>query len=191
MADQLATPEDLASLLQQDLDAATADLLLDLATAKVQRAAGGQRIVEATSTAVIDVMPYSDDRFLALPQLPVRSVSSVTLNGVAITDWTLTAQQLWRLVGWNPLWWRPSQVAVTYAHGYTTGSQYLQLARDCTLSLARAGYSNPAGDLGGEAIDDYRAPRRAEVDARMQLTEDMRAAIADAYGTGAHVTMSR
>lgn len=188
MADQLATPEDLASLLQQDLDASTANLLLDLATSKVQRAAGGQRIVDVTDTAVIDVDPWDGDEYLELPQLPVRSVATVLLNGVGISDWTLSQQKLWRLAGWN-LWSQPSQVKVTYSHGYTSGSQWLQLARNFTLALAQMGYGNPSG-AASEQIDDYRITF-AEADARMQMTDAMAAAIAAAYGAGAYVTSSR
>lgn len=188
MADQLATPEDLASLLQSDLDASTANLLLELATAKVQRAAGGQRIVDVTDTAVIDVDPWDNDEYLELPQLPVRSVATVLLNEVAITDWTLSQQKLWRLAGWN-LWSRPSQIKVTYTHGYTAGSQWLQLARNTTLTLAKMGYPNPSGAVS-EQIDDYRVTY-AEADARMQMTDAMADAIAAAYGAGAYVTSSR
>lgn len=188
MADQLATPADLASLLQQDLDASTANMLLELATAKVQRAAGGQRIVDTTDTAIIDVEPWHTDRYLALPQLPVRSVSAVLIDGVASTDWLLRNQKLWRACGWG-LSCQPTQVTVTYAHGYPTGSQWLQLARDATLSLAKLGYGNPSGATS-EAIDDYRVTY-AEADARMQMTEQMRQAIADAYGTSTYVTSSR
>ena len=183
----LATPQDLASLLQQDLDASTANLLLELATAKVQRAAGGQRIIQATDTAVIDVVEW--DQWLALPQLPVQSVDTVELDGTPVTDWVLSNQKLWRLSGWLTACWQPSQVKVTYTHGYPDGSQWLHLARDMTLALARMGYGNPGG-VSMEAIDDYRVSY-AEVDARMQMTEPMRQAIADAYGTTAYVTVSR
>lgn len=188
MADKLATPEDLASLLQQDLDASTANLLLELATAKVQRAAGGQRILDVTDTAVIDVTDPCEP-YLALPQLPVRSVATVKIDGTTVTDWYLRNQMLWRSSGWAESWSPPSQVTVTYTHGYATGSQWLQLARDATLSLAQMGYGNPSGATS-EAIDDYRVTY-GEADARMQMTEHMRRAIADAYGTGTYVTSSR
>lgn len=190
MADQLATPEELASYLQRDLDASTANLLLNLATSKVQRAAGGQRVVDATSTAVIDVVADCWDPWLELPQFPVRAVATVTLNGTVITDWYLRQQKLWRADGWRGSTTEPAQAIVEgYQHGYLTGSQYLEFARDCTLSLAGMGYGNPGG-VTSEAIDDYKVTW-AEANARMQVTEDMRAAIADAYGASAYVTSSR
>lgn len=194
MADTLATPEDLASLLQLDYTTlsaaqhATMIMLVELATAKVQRAAGGQRILEGTDTAVIDVEDGYRDRHLALPQMPVRSVASVEIEGVAVTDWRLSQQMLWRSAGWGS-WRKPTQVSVTYSHGYLTGSQWLQLGRDLTLSMARMPFDNPSGAVS-EAIDDYRISY-AEANARMQMTEPMRQAIADAYGTSAYVTVSR
>lgn len=191
MADQLATPADLASLLQRNLDASTANMLLELATAKVQRAAGGQRILDVTDTAVIDVPAGDCEPYLELPQLPVRSVATVKLNGTTLTvttDYKVSGQKLWRRVGWSRLW-DPSQVIVTYTHGYPAGSQWLQLAREATLSLAAMGYGNPTGATS-EAIDDYRVTY-AQADARMQLSEHAADAIAAAYGTGAYVTSSR
>lgn len=187
-ADLLATPSDLASLLQRDVDTATATLLLELATAKVQRAAGGQRIVDVTDTAVLDISdPY--DLYLPLPQLPVRSVDEVVLDGVTITDWYLREQQLWRAVGWMQSYSPPSQAVVTYTHGYTAGSQYLQLAKDACLSLAQMGYGNPDA-VTSEQIDDYRVSY-ADADARMQMTNYMRSALASAYGAGSHVVSAR
>lgn len=188
MADMLATPSDLASLLQRDVDTATATLLIELATARVQRAAGGQRIVDATTTAVIDVRDPCD-YFLPLPQWPVRSVSAVLLDGVAISDWYLREQKLWRAVGWMSSWSPPSQVKATYVHGYPTDAQGLQLAKDACLSLAQMGYGNPDAATS-EAIDDYRVTY-ADAEARMVMTETLRQAIADAYGMPAYVTTSR
>ncbi len=189
MADQLATPEELASLLQRDLDASTANLLLNLATAKVQRAAGGQRIVDVTDTALLHVDDWCWNPWLELVQFPVRSVSAVLLNGVAITDWSLRKQMLWRSLGWRGNSTEPAEITVTSTHGYVAGSQYLELARDATLALAKVGYGNPDG-VTSEAIDDYKVSY-AEADARMQMTESMRMAIADAYGVSARVTSSR
>lgn len=185
MADMLATPEELASVLQQDLDAATATLLLELATGIVQ-AAVGQRLVEATDTELVDVLRQS--YWLTLSQKPITSVAAVVLDGTALTegtDWVLRAQRLWRSAGWLNTWSPPSQAEVTYTFGYPSGSQHLQLARSVTLSLAQAGYGNPS-QVQSEAIDDYRVSY-AEAAARMELTEPIRAALVAKYGTGAYV----
>lgn len=192
MADQLATPQDLASALQLDYTTlstaqqATMTMLVELATAKVQRAAGGQRILDVTDTALVDVTTL--EQWLDVPQYPVRSVTSVVLDGNTLTDWRLVNQRLWRINGWLTSWALPSQVAVTYVHGYPSGSQWLQLGREMTLSLAVMGWGNP-GRAVSEAIDDYRVSY-AEADARMQPSDYQLQAIAAAYGASAYVTMS-
>lgn len=183
MADMLATAEELASVLQQDLDAATATLLLELATGIVQ-AAVGQRLVEATETELVDITCQS--YWLELSQKPVTDVASVTLDGTVITDWALRNQKLWRAAGWLNSTSPPSQAAVERTTGYPAGSQRLQLARAVTLSLAQAGYGNPSA-VQSEAIDDYRVSY-ADAVARMELTDAMRAALVNTYGTGAYVT---
>lgn len=197
MADQLATPQDLASFLQLGAYAsltaekqATLLMLVELATAKVQRAAGGQRIVAATTTgAVIDLASGYCDDYVPLPQLPVRAVGAVLLNGAAITDFYLRSQALWRLVGWSGYSWTPPQLTVTYDHGHLAGSQALQIARNYVLELSRGGWGNPLGQTS-KAIDDYRVTY-AEADARMVLPPAAEEAIADAYGTSAYVSVSR
>lgn len=196
MADQLATPQELASFLQltyASLSAAqqaTLTMLVELATSKVQRAAGGQRIVQVTNTnALIDITDPCD-LYLPLPQMPVQSVSSVAIDGEAITDWFLRRQMLWRAGGWMRSTSPPSQATATWVSGYQTGSQWLQLGKDHCLSLAAMGWGNPGGLATSEAIDDYRVTY-AEADARMQPSEYMLAAIADAYGASAYVTSSR
>lgn len=202
MADQLATPQDLASFLQLGAYAsltpekqATLTMLVELATAKIQRAAGGQRIVIATTTgAVIDLPPGHCDDYVLLPQLPVRAVTSVAINGTAITDFHLRSQSLWRLTGWSGYSYggysyAPPQITVTYDHGLLAGSQSLQLARGYALELSRGGWGNPLGQTS-KAIDDYRVTY-AEADARMVLPPAVEEAIADAFGTSAYVSVSR
>jgi hypothetical protein len=190
MADQLVTPSELASFLQQDLDTASATLAIEMATGKVQGAAG-QRLVAATSTFVIDVGMCDDDQYLMLPQWPVRSVTSVLIDGVADTAWKLRSQQLWRLAGWNTNASAPTQVTAVVVHGYLAGAQGLQLARDYTFSLAGAGYDpNLAAGVTSEAIDDYKVTY-AEADARMQVTPYMRDQLRETYGIPAYVTSSR
>lgn len=187
MADQLATTADLAAALQiniSDLNSTTATLLLETATAVVQEATGGQRLVQVVG----DVMPImgTTDSWLPLPQLPVTAVTAVTLDGTALTVGTGTNQyqvfgnRLWRSQGWQTQygypywdsfgqgepWWsfappnfawpaqQPSLAVVTCTHGYAAGAQQLQLARSAVLSLASSAYSNPSG-VSSESIDDY------------------------------------
>lgn len=188
MADQLVTRAELASFLQQDVDNSTADLLIEMATGKVQ-AAAGQLLVDGTDTITLDVDICEFGPWLALPQLPVRSVASVLIDAVATTDWLLRRQQLWRLNGWNTNGSAPAEITVTYTRGYPVGSQALQLARDMCFALAAAGYGNPGGATS-EAIDDYKVTY-AEADARMQVTDGMRDLLRATYGIPAYVTGSR
>lgn len=190
MADQLVTPSELASFLQMDLDTASATLVIEMATGKIQ-AACGQRLVEATSTFVIDVDMCDSGPWLAIPQLPVRAVGSVLIDGVAYTDWYLRSQRLWRLNGWVNQLDRPTQVtAQDVDHGYLTGSQSLQLARDYCLALAGAGYGNPGGTVTSEAIDDYKVTY-ADADARMVVSPFMRDQLRATYGVTTYVTSSQ
>lgn len=200
MADQLATPEDLASFLQlgpYDLlplaKQETLTMLIELATAKVQRAAGGQRILLVTTVgAVIDLPLGHDDAYVQLPQLPVRSVASVAINGTVVTDFYLRSQSLWRISGWSGSYTyvaAPPQLTVTYTHGHAPDSLYLQSARGYTLELARGGWGNPGG-VTSEAIDDYRVTY-AEAEARMTIPAGIVESLRTQYGANAYVTVSR
>ncbi|GAA0738762.1 hypothetical protein Drose_04195 [Dactylosporangium roseum] len=204
MADQLATPADLASLLQSDLDLSTATLLVEMATAVVQQAAGGQRIIQVIGD-VITLGGYSDS-WLDLPQIPVTAVSSVVLDGATLTpgaDYRLIGNRLWRRTGWQaslgypwdwqyaPSWpsarvppgypvQEPSTVVVTYTHGHAPGAQELQLARSAVLAIAKVGYANPSG-AASEAIDDYSVSYDAMA-GRMEAAPHLKAALAKKYG---------
>jgi hypothetical protein len=202
VADQLATPQDLSSLLQSDLDLSSATLLVEMGTAIVQQAAGGQRIVQIVGD-VVTLGAYSDS-WLDLPQIPVTSVASVVLDGVTLTagtDYKLIGNRLWRTNGWQanlgypwnwPYAWphatlppgypvqEPSTVVVTYTHGYAPGAQELQLARSAVLSLAKAGYANPSG-ANSESIDDYSVTYDAMA-ARMEAAPHLKTALAKQYG---------
>jgi len=184
VADQLATPSDLASFLQQDLDASTANLLINCGTGVVQ-ATTGQRIVRATTTPSI---PGGWSQWLDLPQWPVVSVASVELDGEVITDWSLIGVRLWRPGGWQASS-RPSVVEPTYTHGYDPADQYLQFARSAALSLCAPFYSNPDG-ASSVKIDDYAATYTAmssSMAANSKLSDLLRAA----YGAGVGTTPMR
>jgi hypothetical protein len=177
MADQLATKDDLAALLQQAVPDATATLLVEIATGLVQSMAG-QRLVLVTDDTVQLDAPF--DRYLLLPERPVVSVSAVAIDASPIADWIQIRNRLWRRRGWHmPRWtWPtpPAQVHVTYTHGFQPGDQRLQLARLAVLSLASGVASNPSGATMVR-IDDYSAAydaMRARADASPFLADSLR-----------------
>lgn len=163
MADQLATPADLASLLQSDVDTSTATLLVELGTAVVQ-AAAGQRIIQVVDdTVTLDLDDHDGGTWLTLPERPVTAVTAVAIGATALTSpvgYTaqLSRSRLWRSYGWRSTlinyYNQPSTVTVTYTHGYPVGHQKLQLGRAAVLGIVKAAYSNPAGATR-ITIDDY------------------------------------
>lgn len=183
MADQLATPQDLASLLDlrwDDLPPASRErltLMVEVATAVVQSAAGGQRIVADTSTAIL---PAPAGRHLDLPQWPVRKVVSVSIDGAAPDSlWKPDGARVWRST-WRPHRSYPVEVAVTYEHGYPDGSQGLQLARKAVLGLAAPAARNPQG-LTRRQIDDY-AETYDVISTRLEASRFLKEALVAQYG---------
>ena len=176
MVDLLATPEDLASALQQNLDASTATLWLEVATAVVQEAAGGQRILQVVDDTFS--LLGTTDSWLDLPQRPVTAVSGVEIDGEPVTDWVRFGSRLWRRCGWSACPHEPTTVTGVYTHGYPDGAQELQLARGAVLGLAQTAYSMPAGGaVQREQIDDYAvayAAVRSALDASPALTAALR-----------------
>lgn len=185
--DLLATVEDLQALLGT-VDEAKALLLLQAATAAVQTAAGGQRILEVVDdTATLDLDEYDGGPYLVLPQWPVTAVGAVTVGGTVVADVTaqLSRGRLWRSMGWRsatlPYYDMPSHVTVVYTHGYAVGDQRLQLARSATLMLAAGAYSNPGTGVVREQIDDY-AVQYAAASATLEATAGMAGALRRQYG---------
>jgi hypothetical protein len=163
VADQLCTPEDLASLLERDdVDRFKAEMLIECATAVVQ-ASCGQRIVRVVDDEVtLDLDDWDGGLHLSLPERPVSAVSAVKIGATTVTDFSTSLRRgsLWRAGGWRSTLVaysdQPSTVWVKYTHGYTAGDQRLQLARSAVLSLVKGVYGNPSGATQ-VAIDDYRA----------------------------------
>lgn len=187
MADQLATPSDLASQLQSDIDASTATLLIEAATAVVQEAAGGQRILQVIGDTA--ELIGSSDSWLDLPQIPVTAIISVTLDGNLIAaggagsgggTYRRVGNRLWRGDGWQTYCGEPSDVVAVNTHGYPPGEQELQLARAAVLSLASVVYSNPSGATR-EGIDDYTVAFEAAA-AAMQARPNLRLSLRRQYG---------
>lgn len=209
MATELVTPAELASWLQQDVDTATADLLIRQATGKVQ-AACGQTLVQVTNdTAVIDGHP---DKWLDLPQRPVTAVHSVTFQDgnqqpvtLDSTQYTVAGNRLWRGFGWQyatvlmppariPYWKYltyppPSVITVVYDHGYAPGDMALEEARTVVFALCAQAYSNPGGSRS-VTVDDY-TETYSDAFAGMAMTAQTRDELRRRYGRRAGSVVPR
>lgn len=159
----LASASELASYLQQDLDTATAELLLTVASAEFETAAD----TKFASTSTTWVVEGRGQTVLALPKHPVIAVSAVRVDSVTVSasDYALVGQNLYRSTGWGGHTWHPSKVEVDYTYGYTAVPDDVKGA---VLEMAGAAYSNPTL-VTREQIDDY-AVQYASVAAAMALT---------------------
>ncbi len=188
MADALITQAELEAYLQQDVPDATAALIIALATAAVQ-AAAGQRLVQVIDDEVtLTIDGLDDGPWLYLPEGPVTAVGAVQVGATVVTDTVtdLPRGRLYRALGWRPSnlypHGAPSNVTVTYTHGYAPGDQRLELARAWVLSLAVGVASNPVG-VAREQIDDY-AVQYAAATARMEAAPGAVAALRRYYARG-------
>jgi hypothetical protein len=141
----LAAPEELASFLQRDLDAATTDLVLAGASALVRQYCGWA-LTEQTET-ITRLGPGI--AVLSLPTLLLSAVTEVRVSGQPITPASMTggaigycdyawtpAGQLIRPAGWPCL----QPVAVDCTHGYP---QVPDDVRHVVLAVAGRLLSNP------------------------------------------------
>lgn len=177
MADMLATANDLNALLGETVDPTTATLVLETATGAVQ-AAAGQRLVQVVDDDL--TIMGTTDSWLDLPQRPVTAVTSVTLDGTAVADWSRFGARLFRSSGWASSATEPSVVEVVYTHGYADGDQGLQLARQVALMVAVNQYANPTGSTS-LSIDDYREGFAGNA-GETWLTSGIRTALRRTYG---------
>lgn len=192
MADQLASPEDLASLLERDdIDLHKATRLVEIGTAIVQQAAGRppQRLIEVVGDNV--TLLGSTGQWLDLPQRPVTDVASVAVEGIAVTagreadNYRLFGSRLWRAGGWAVTAYVPSDVDVVYSHGYPDGDQGLELAAGAVLSIITGAYGNPSG-LKAETIDDY-SYTYAALSGQLDASKYLKKALCGQYGRGAGI----
>jgi hypothetical protein len=170
------TPADLASLLQQDVDTATATLVLAKMTALFE---ARSRSHWGSALAVTWTKAFSGQPEIIIPYTPVVAVSQVRINGVALTTsgYTIIEQSLYRRIGWGR-WsaFPPDQIDVDLTYGYPTMTDDVAAA---ILESAAAAYSNPDLSTTSEQIDDYQV-RRAPGVGGMALTASA-AALADWY----------
>lgn len=158
----LATTDDLAARNIVVPAGVDADSVLD-AVSDAIRDAAGVSITQATSTVAL---PVSDRtmQYLALPGAPVVSVSTVTIGGVAVTDYVKVGNDLYRACGWttqpNQPWFTstPGEVTVIYTHGYPSVPADIV---DLACSFASLVFTASEGNYGlqsrtqAERVGDY------------------------------------
>lgn len=144
-----ATPTELASYLQKDLDTSSATQALTLASADFAGAAN----TAFESTAVTYQTEGSSGGRLVLPFQPIIAVSAVRVAGVTVTDYTRIGQIMYRLNRWGGWVFPPALVEVDLTHGYTSVRDDVKLA---VLEIAGGIYENPTPTgIASETIDDY------------------------------------
>lgn len=146
---QYATPSELASYLQQDLDASTANLVLTLASGQFSQAADTWWSAQAVTYTRVGTLATR----ITLPFHPVTAVSAVRLNTVVITGYTLIKNALYRSSGFGtPYADPPDKLEVDLTHGYTTVPDDVKAA---VLDMAAQAYATPVSAVSSESIDDY------------------------------------
>lgn len=192
-----ATPAQLATRLGRTFSTAEttqATALLADATAFLQAELGGQ-LIEAGSATFTDAVDPCSTR-IRLPQWPVVSITSVTLNGLNVTAEVETKDgYLFRPGGW------PSQANaafadVTVAYDYGLDEIPAELVTWCCVlaagamaQTARSG-SFGSGGVSSERIDDYSVSYSTDSTA-FEIPERILARLRARYGAGAWVSGSR
>lgn len=190
MADQLASPEDLASAVQADVDTASAVLAVEIATAVVQAACGGRRIVRVIDDS--EEVWGGGDQLLRLKNAPIVSITSVTYNGSTLAQgtasgtWRRAKCGLWRDLGWAETYGEPLATTVVYTHGFADGQQELQLGRGAALGLAKGLFQSPSGVVIREQIDDYSVAY-AEASAALEASPSLKGLLRKQYGPKARL----
>lgn len=192
--DPLASVADLVGRGIVADDAALAQTMLAVASSAV-RGAAGSPISQETSTIIYD--GWRLERYLALFGLPVTAVTTVTVNGTAVTDWRLTGgSRLWRSCGWG-VDDGPAAVAVTQTHGLAAVPENIV---DLVCSYAAAGMAAAADGFEAHAgkvaerIDDYSvswAQGAEAVATAMEIPEGTRHWLASMFGGSAAMVTTR
>lgn len=179
----LATPSQLASRIQGDVDTASAQLALDNASGLIRAVARQQFDFVSQETVILT----GSGQILVLPQRPAvvdtgsNLLTVVELGDFGAINFTLVEGRDFVRVGNEltrgyPYWWSNSsrlmgwplrrpigiwapRIQVTYSHGYPTIPD--DLVGLC-LDVAQALFTNPMG-LRSMSIDDYTETRATEL----------------------------
>lgn len=134
-----ATEADLEALVQADIPAATATLLLELASGAVDGDAGRP----LTSAEYDETLTGAGTRTLWV-DWPLTAVTSVTVDGDLLVD---GVDYTWSRSGWitrtGGVWPVDADIDVTYTAGFADGSPELSTAKRITLEVAARVAANP------------------------------------------------
>lgn len=149
----LAASADLSARGVDVSNAALVAVMLEVSSALVRQAAGSP-VLEHDATVVFHALD-SYTPWLDIPVRPVTAVATVTLDGVAVTDYKVVDGRLWRSVGWCGR--EPVEVEVALTCGLpTVPADIVQLVCDLAIlgmDTATAGAIDPR--VVAEKIDDY------------------------------------
>lgn len=187
MATPLAYLSDLTTHGISTTNAALAQSLIDSVSEDVREAAG----CPITVTESVYTTGGVAEQFLPLPGGPIRSVTSVTVDGVAVTDFKIRDGRLWRSGGWGDI---DVDVVVEYVHGYDVPPA--DITRKVCLHVA-AGLAAAADGFAGHRgvayarIDDYHIGYMqgdAENVDPVELTDREKVDLRNRFGGGVYVT---
>jgi len=157
-----ATASELAGYMQRSFDTYetySATLALTVVSAEFSRVADTWWAVQSTTYET----PGTGQRSIVLPFNPVVSVAAVRIDGVAVTDYKLVRQTIYRQAGFG-LWYTafgatgawfgppPAEVQIDLTYGYAAPTDDVKGA---VLECAAAIYEQPDGTVTAENIDDY------------------------------------
>jgi len=197
----LASTDDLAArgITFDDTESSTVDTFLREASSAVREAAGCA-ISQATSTVTLE---GHRDIALRLPAPPVQSVSSVLLDGSAVTDYRLAGGTLYRACGWRTQCLGPSVVTVEYQHGLPVVPEDI-VGYVCVLVAGALRALRESDDgtslapdpmVGGFRIDDYSetAPNTGAPapSSYFEIPDNVAARLRARFGGGVYVVESR
>jgi len=182
----LATAADLTDRGIDTTNTARVTAQLAAASAAVRDAAGCA-ITLNTSTVKFGT---EVSRRIELPARPVRSVATVTLDGLPVTDYKLRGSSLWREIPWQARGDIPSELTVTFTHGYdAVPADVVDLVcalAGAGLAAVEEGFKAHSG-IQSESIDDYRVGFTTGQDAVvsvMELPDRTRRYLRARFGSG-------
>lgn len=147
---------------------------------------GVEALLEAASAAVIEAagapigevqmevaLSGTSEQWLPIPLQPVRSITSVKIDGVAVADYKLIDGRLWRRLGWQS-GCDPVEVTIAATFGYgTVPADIVDLVCSMVAGGVEAmedGY-DPGRGVTNVRIDDYSESRTSGDDEVLSPTD--------------------